>query len=156
MPAIPPVPPLPPPGNSSLAGSDFNQTYRINQVFQQLLTMLGTLQGVAIAQAENLNFLTSWQQAYTDLMSQVPVFTASSSIFGGTSTMATNTRNDVNQVNSTYLEQLRTRNSILGDSAKAMNASLSQTNDAVTQFGNMATSFLQQLSTLLPSILISR
>lgn len=146
------VPPVPDPGDSSIASANFNQTARIDQVFLQLVNLIGVLQSIAISQSERLNFLTAWQRAYTNLMNQVPVFTSTSSVFGGTSTEEGNIRDEVNRVNSTYLEQLRSRNSIISDDAKSLNSNISQTNDMVTQFGNMATAFLQELSTILATI----
>lgn len=147
-------PPVPPAGSTSIsqAGADFNQTVRIDQVFQQLLSLLQVLQSVAVVQSQRLNFLSSWQQAYNALMKQVPVFTAASSIFGGTSTEEINTRDEVNRINSSYLEQLRSANSMLGDQAKSMQSQVTQTNDMVTQVGNMATAFLQELTTIVSTI----
>jgi hypothetical protein len=149
---IPAFPDLPPVSSSSLSSANFNQTARINQVFSQIVSLLGVLQSTAVVQSQNLNFLTSWQKAYTNLMSKVPVFTSASTVFGGTATSAGNVRDDVNRINSTYLEQLRSQNSILSDTAKAMQTNISQTNDLVTQFGNMATALLEEMSTILTTI----
>jgi hypothetical protein len=151
-PGIPSPEPLPPPSGSSLSDSNFQNTIMINRVFDTLVNLIGVLQSVAIAQAQNLNVLTQWQQAYTNLMAKVPVFTSTSDVFGGTGTAEANIRDDVNRVNSSFLEQLRSSNQIVGNYAKSMNSSISQTNDNVSQFGNMATAFLQELSTILATI----
>jgi hypothetical protein len=141
--------PLPPLSGTSIESANFNQTSRIDKVFNLLLNVMQLLQSVAISQSKNLNFLTSWQKAYTTLMSKVPVFVASSSVFGGTDTTASNTRDDMNRINSTYLEQLRSQNSIIGDMAKAMQTNINQVTDMVNQMGSMATAFLSELSTIL-------
>ncbi len=146
------LPPLPPPSGSSVSSADFEQTFRLDQVLVLLIGMIQVLQGVAVVQAQRLQLLTNWQQAYTALLNKVPVFTSQSTIFGGTSTAQNNSRDDENRVNSTYSQQLQSESSQLSDTAKALQANLSQTNDAVTQQSNMATAILQELSTILSTI----
>lgn len=146
------LPPVPPPSGTSLSDANFQETFRIDRVFLLLIQIIQVLQSVAIVQAQRLQFLTTWQQAYTALMNQIPVFTASGSLFGGTDTEDANTRDDMNRINSTYTEQLRSERSQLSDAAKSLEANLTQTNDAVTQQANMATALLQQLSTIVSTI----
>lgn len=146
------IPPIGPPSGTSLSDSKFEETFRIDRVFKLLIALIEVLQGVAISQAQRLQFLTEWQKAYTALMDKIPVFTQTSSLFSGTDTEEANLRDDMNRINSTYTEQLRSQRSQIGDDAKALQANLNQTNDNVTQQANMATALLQQLSTILSTI----
>jgi len=150
--ALPPIPPIVSNDSTSLAVADFGQTQRIDQVFLVLTNLLNILQNVAITQADSLNFFTEWQQAYNNLMSKVPVFTSASTPFGGVTTADINIRSNMNNLNSNYLEQIRSNSSIVSDDAKAMQSNISQTTDMVTQFGNMATAFLQEMSTILSAV----
>lgn len=146
------IPDIPPPSSTSLSSSEFQLTFHIDRVFLLIVQVIEVLQSVAIVQAQRLRFLTTWQSAYTNLMNQIPVFTASGDMFGGTDTESANTRDDMNRINSTYTEQLRSERSQLADTAKSLEANLSQTNDAVTQQANMATALLQQLSTIVSTM----
>lgn len=146
------VPNINPPSGTSLSDSKFEETFRIDIVYQLLLDLIESMQGVAVAQAQRLQFLTTWQKAYTALMDQVPTFTATSALFSGTETEESNLRDDMNRINSSYTEQLRSQRSQIGDDAKALQSNLNQTNDNVTQAANMATSLLQELSTILSTI----
>lgn len=147
-----PVDPLNQISGSSISSAGFEKTIRIDLVFELILTLISTLQRVAVAQAQRLQFLTSWQQAYTTLMNQVPIFTQNTSLFGGTSTEKSNLRDDENRVNSSYTEQLRSLRSQISDDSKSLQSNLNQTNDGVTQQANLATSLLQELSTILSTI----
>ncbi|MFA6914779.1 MAG: hypothetical protein WC222_00135 [Parachlamydiales bacterium] len=146
------VPPVDQMSGSSISGSGFEKTYRIDLVFQLILQVIGTLQGVAVAQAQRLQLLTSWQQAYTTLMNKIPIFTQNTSLFGGTTTEDGNLRDDENRVNSSYTEQLRSLRSQISDDSKSLQSNLNQTNDGVTQQANLATALLQELSTILSTI----
>lgn len=137
---------------SNISSANFQKTFRIDLVFQLIVDVIGVLQGVAVAQAQRLQFLTSWQQAYTTLMNKVPIFTQNTSLFGGTSTTDGNLRDDENRVNSSYTEQLRSLRSQISDDSKSLQSNLNQTNDGVTSQSNLATSLLQELSTILGTI----
>jgi hypothetical protein len=146
------IPEVNPPSGTSISGSKFEETFRIDRVFKLLIDLIEVLQGVAIQQAQRLQLLTNWQKAYTALMDKIPVFTQTTSLFSGTDTEESNLRDDMNRINSTYTEQLRSQRSQIGDDAKALQSNLNQTNDTVTQQANMATALLQQLSTILSTI----
>ena len=149
-----PLPPLPTPVDStSLAPGHYVDLIIINRIMKLLTSMIQTLQEVGIAQAQRLGFLTNWQRAYTDVMNQIHAFVKDNgdSISGSDSDQSA-TRNDLNQVNSTYTEQIRANNSTLNDTAKALQSNLNSTNDSQQQQATMVTSILQQMGTILSSI----
>lgn len=154
MPLVDPLEPfVPPPDNTSLAPGRYVNTLILNRIYSLLVTMIQTLQEVGIAQAQRLQFLNNWQQAYTDVMNQIHAFVKDNGdkIDGGSSDEGA-IRNDLNQVNSTYTEQIRANNSTLNDTAKALQSNINSTNDAQQQQATLATTILQQLSTIVSSI----
>ena len=115
--------------------------------------MINTLQSAAAAQASRLTFLTNWQSAYTDEMNQIHAFVqGNGDKIDGTSQEDQNMQSALNQVNSTYTEQMRANQSTVGDAAKALQSAVNQSSDAVTTQSNLATSILQQMSTVLATI----
>lgn len=161
MSSAPPVnqPFVNPPGfptaidNTSLASGHYIKTLIMDRIFKLLIQMVNTLQGVAAAQAARLNFLTQWQKAYTDLQNQIHTFIQNNGdyISGGGSD-ASNARDDLNRVNSTYVQNLQNQNSVISDDAKALQSNVNQSNDAVNQQSDIATSILQEMTTILGTI----
>lgn len=141
--------------STSLQSGEYLNTLQMNRIFDLLLRMIDVLQKVAVSQAEQLKFLNSWQRAYIDKMSEVHTFVgknSDASYISGSDTDSGTARQDLNQTNTTYTEQMRSSGQIAGDTAKAMQANISQTQDAVNQQSNMATSIIQQMNTILASI----
>lgn len=137
-----------------------NQALILNRLIQLLISMVTTLQGVAVAQSGRLKFTTSFQQAYTALQTQIPVFLKGDDNLLGksmqgsapASTQATD-RNTLNaSFNSILTDNLRNLRGLQEDKAKQIQTNLNQTNDAVNQQTDLTTSFLQQLNSLLSSI----
>lgn len=130
------------------------RTLTIDKIFKLLVALIGSLQKTAAAQSNRFAFLTQWQKAYTDSMDQIHAFTAKNgdAFDDPTDTDQKNMRDNLNQVNSTYTEQLRSRRSVVSDDAKSLQTSINQSSDAVSQQTQMATSLLQQLSTILATI----
>lgn len=129
----------------------------LNRVFELLVNVLSAMQYVAAQQANRLNFLTAWQRAYTDELQQIPTFTGvgqnnSANPIGGTETEASNSRQDLNTLNSAFTNNLQGNNSLIQDDAKSMQATVNQSNDAVNQLSDLATSIIQQFNTILGSI----
>lgn len=156
IPVGPPGPLTPmvsPPDSTSLAPGHYVDTIILNRIFGLLVSMIQVLQQVGIAQAQRLTFFTNWQSAYTDEMTQIHAFVKDNddTIDGGDSVEGA-IRNDLNQINSTYTEQIRANNSTLSDSAKALQAAVNSTNDAQQQQATQATTILQQMGTILSSI----
>lgn len=146
-----PVLPPPPPDPTSLASANYTSTIILNRIFKLILGMISTLQNVAAAQAARLKFMSSWQSAYTDAMSQIHTFIKGDTAhaFGGTSSADATTRDDLNRLNSSYTQTLQNRQSIVSDDAKALQSNVNQSNDAVNQQSNLGTAILQELGSLL-------
>lgn len=149
-----PLPPIVRPDDStSLNEGNYVDLVILNRIMKLLNTMIQVLQEVGIAQAQRLGFLTNWQQSYTDVMNQIHAFVKDNGDgIDGDSSDDASTRNDLNQVNSTYTEQLRANSSTINDAAKALQSNLNSTNDAQQQQATMLTSILQQMGTILSSI----
>jgi hypothetical protein len=134
----------------------------LNKVFDLLVLMVNVLQKTAAAQANRLNFLTAYQQAYTAEMNQIHSFVAQNgddSAFGGTTKLddASNTfvaqqRDGLNSLNTTFTQEMQGNNGVISNDAKALQSVVNQTNDEVQSQTDMATSVLQTLSTILTSI----
>lgn len=121
----------------------------LDVIFQLIVKMIGTLQIVTAAQSERLKFLTAWQKAYTNLEGQVRSF-----IKNGPEWIQgdDDRRNQLNQVNQTYTEQIRSRRTIVSDDAKALQTNINQSNDTANQQTSLATAIIQELSTILSAI----
>lgn len=135
----------------------------INRIINLLIAMIAVLQKVGIAQANQLTFLTSFQNVYVQLQSQVPVFSQgnkySSALGGGTTplgragTTAGNERNQLNTVyNASVSQNLSAFRGVQQDAAKQVQSNVNQTNDSVTQQTDMSTALIQQLNGIVGSI----
>jgi hypothetical protein len=152
-------------GPSSLAGNSSEKVFVIHRIIALLIAMIGTLQNVAIVQANRLKYITQYQQVYTGMQSQIPVFLEKTNdpahyvierkgMSGVSSTDQARARTDLNSsYNALLTDNLRSLRSIQEDKAKQIQSNINQTNDAVNQQTDMATSFIQQLSTLLSTIM---
>jgi hypothetical protein len=96
--------------------------------------------------------LTQWQKAYTDALAQVHTFISGSVDIGGTSSGDVTARNDLNKLNSSLIQTMQNRQSVVSDDAKALQSNVNQSNDAVNQQSNLGTAIIQELGTLLSSI----
>ncbi len=147
------IPPFVPPYDpTDLKSGHYTETGILNNIFNEVIQMTTVLQDVAASQANRLNFLSQWQSAYTNAMSQVPSFTAGAGPFSGDNTTDSNIRQDLNRVSSAVTQTMQNRQSIVSDNAKALQSNVNQTNDAVNQQSNLGTSIIQEMSTLLSSI----
>jgi len=121
--------------------------------------MIGVLQKVAAAQANRLSLYTTWTRGYSDVLNQIPVFTATSADYlsqtrgsGAWSTLA-KARQDVQGNFNAQLTQKVTsyQNNVTND-AKSLQSNVNQSADAYNQQASTATAILQTLSTILSSI----
>lgn len=167
--------------NTSRAPGNFGKPFILNRVFDLLVLMIDVLQRTAAAQANRLNFLTQWQKAYTDELNQIHSFVGGNgdgeareltlngeinnggdgttdfrpndnliSKFGNDT--AGKVRGELNSTNSIYTQQIQGNLNVISNDAKALQANVNQSNDAVQSQSDMATSILQQMSTILTSI----
>lgn len=140
---------------STLTGNSSEKVLVINRILKLILKMIQILQNVGIAQANHLTYTTNFQRAYTALQQQIPVFlkTGGSGIGSGTDD-AGKARAELNSnFNAVLADNLRALRGLQEDSAKKQQSDINQTNDAANQQTDMATTFIQQLNTLLSSIL---
>lgn len=137
--------------STSSVGATSADTDIIGTIFALLVDLIGTLQGVAASQANNLQVLTNWQAAYTTLETNIHTFTQNDGTTVGGSN-AQDARSDLNSANQTYTENVRSRRSIVQDSANSLQSNLNQSNDTANQEANLCTQLLQELSTILGSI----
>lgn len=132
----------------------FCKTLLLNSVFDSLVGMIDVLQTTAVAQANRVNFLSEWQNAYTDALNQIHSFAA----YNGDpysdpnnttdSTLMTN----LNQTNSIYSTTEQNRRSVISDDSKSLNTSVNQSSNSVNNQSSLASSFLQEQSTLLSAV----
>lgn len=139
---------------SSLSGNDSEKALVLNRIIRLLIAIIQTLQNVGIAQANRLTFITKFQNVYTALQTQIPVFLKDGTKpLGDSSTEAGQARNDLNSsFNGVLTDNLRNLRGIQEDAAKKEQTNVNQTNDAVNQQTDMCSTFIQQLSTLLNTV----
>lgn len=121
----------------------------LDVILRLIIKMIGTLQVVTAAQSQRLTFLTQWQRAYTNLEGQIRTF-----IEDGPEAIENNDdrRQQLNQLNQTYTEQVRSRRTVVSDDAKALQTNINQSNDTANQQTSLATAIIQELSTILSAI----
>ncbi|HEV8052437.1 MAG TPA: hypothetical protein VGP47_08080 [Parachlamydiaceae bacterium] len=152
---VTPTTPAAPVDPTDLRHGNYTSSIILNRIFALILNMITSLQNATASQANNLTFMTHWQAAYTDAMSQVHTFIknpGSGQLFSADSSSAASSRNDLNNLNSNFLQTLQNRQTTVSDNAKAIQSNINQSNDAVNQQSNLGTAILQELSTLLATI----
>jgi len=148
-PVLPPAPTDP----TNLKSGNYTSTVILNRIFSLIIDITKALQNVAAAQAARLNFLSQWQSAYTDVMAQIHTFVKGDGFaFSGTDSASATSRDDMNRLNSNFLQTLQNRQSVVADDGKALQSNIAQSNDAVNQQLNLGIAVLQELSGLLPAI----
>lgn len=141
--------------DSSLNSGKYLTTLTLNRVLSLLVDMIKAMQGVAVAQASRLNILVKWQEAYTNQMNSVHAFVSNNGdaqVSDPGNSDNTNRRQSLNLSNSTYTEQMKSNNNLVADTAKGLQTNINATQDAVNQQSNMATSILQQMSSIVQAI----
>lgn len=142
------------PATPTLASMNSYKTKVLDSIYNLIASLLSSLQSVALAQANRLTILTQWQKAYTDSIAQIHVFLAGDGTrLGGALANSGTVRADLNDhVNTNFREIMQNNRSVVGDDAKALQSNINQSNDAVQQQASMATSIIQELSTILSAI----
>lgn len=137
----------------------------IDRILRLLIEMVGVLQRISASQAQRLTFLTVWQQAYTELLIDIPTFTQGdgSPIDGTTIVDGSGSAEDQKKSQREYrnsattemqalTERVRARRSAVQDEAKQLQTTINQSQDAGNQQAQMGTALLQQLATILSQI----
>jgi hypothetical protein len=140
-------------GDSSAALTDSDQLTVIWKVFNLCVQVIANLETLSTVASGQLNFLTNYQEAYTNLMAQIPVFTAGDgSPFGGTDSTSAEARQELNPKNQTLTQNLQSYRDLLGDQAQTVQSNLNQLNQSVNQQSSLCDSILQEMNTILSSI----
>lgn len=141
-------------GLSSVTNSD--QTAILFRVFELLEDMLTALQNVAISQANKETFYANIQSEYTNLISKIPVYTIANlratGFTEGDNGLLNNRLQSITNKNQAYTQNLQAFRDLFGDQAKQQQTAIDQSNQEVTQQANLATTILQQMSTIVQSI----
>lgn len=145
----------------SLEGNSPNSTAIIFRVFALLTSMTAILQNVASTQAEVLNFYGDLEKAYTNLTSKLPnigsgnVIQDSGGHYGSGDTNnseVTQGQQMISTQNQSWGTQLRDFRSVIQSQAQQQQTAVDQSNQAVNQQASLATTLLQQMSTILTAI----
>lgn len=138
----------------SSVGSSSQKVAILLDIFKLVVEMIGTIQSATLAQSQNLNLLSSWQAAYSALEQELHTFTQSDGTWiGGISgTGASKERDNANQINSGYLSLMQAQSTQIQNTAKGQQSNINQSNDAVNQQADLATSIIQEFSTILGAI----
>lgn len=143
-------------GSTSLAPSGSNagseKTRVMNRIFSLLVLMIESLQKVAAAQSDRLLVYSKWQKAYTDLQNSIKFVTENDTRFHSDLSGQSSKRLDFNNASTAYTEMIKARKQTIGDDAKNLQTQVNQSTDAVNQQGSMATSILQELSSILSAL----
>ncbi len=140
--------------------TDPNSTFILDQVLQSLINMIGTVQNVAAAQANSLNFLSVWQESYTNKLNDIRTFAqGDGTVLGGQIASEDwdpgaqqQIRTQLNNVNQTYLTKIQANQQSISDNAKSLQSNVNQSSDSANEQGSLADSVLQEMSTILSSI----
>lgn len=125
----------------------------INKVLFLLISMINTLQKISASQAARLTFYTNWQNAYTKMLTDVPVIVkGSGSPIGSTSDDDKASRQDAATISQTAQQNIQARRDAVQNEAKQMQTTVNQSQDAANQQADIVTSILQELSTILSQI----
>lgn len=140
----------------TLSANSAEKTSILIEIFALLTTMTTAMQNVAAEQAKRLSFYADLEKAYTDLTQQIPNITASdvaaNSDMHAESGDVANTVQQIQTTNQAYGTQLRDYRSVVQNQAQQQQTAVDQTNQAVNQQANLATTILQQMSQIIQSI----
>lgn len=133
------------------------KTKIIDNVMLLLIQMITSTQNIAAVQADRLALYSSWQRGYTSLLGNIHVFTANSpDRLSGTDSATTTVRQDTQtNFNSSVTQRVTSQQSVLSDDSKSLQSRVNASSDAFNDQANTVTSLLQELSTLLSSIVKS-
>lgn len=144
---------------STLAALDSDRLLVLNRIFTLIINILAVLHQVAAAQADRLIILSNWQNAYTNSLGQLHIFLANDStrldesLHNDDKQLLADQRSDANdKINGSFRDLMQNLRSVTSDDAKSMQSNINQTNDAVSQQANIATTIIQDLTGLLNSI----
>jgi hypothetical protein len=136
----------------------------LNEVLLLVIAMIGSIENVAAAQANRLNFLNQWQEAYTNLQNQIHYFSSTGNGTGGPNsptdqgpldpgaTPSKNAENALNSQNQIYVQSIQGDSGVVSNDAKSLQSYVNQSNDEANQQSTLASTILQEMSTIIQSI----
>lgn len=141
---------------TSLSGNRSEKALVITRILRLVSDIIETMQRITATQARQLDFLTELQKNYTTLQDNIPIFTENQqglgSTLGGSGGGDPERRQELNGFNQQIIEIVRGRKQIEENNAKQVQTLVNQSNDAVNQQAEIASTLLQQLSSLLQAI----
>ncbi len=141
---------------TSVTTANTNKVAVINQILSLLVQLIGITQNISASQAQRLNFLTQWQSAYTNLLSQIPTFTQGDGTEVGSGSgnqgQKTSARQDLTTRMQSISETVQALRSDVGDQAQAMQSVVNQSQNIANQQTTIATTILQELGTITSSL----
>lgn len=143
-------------------GTGSEKTQIIFQLLALVSQMIDTLQDVSTAQVQRLSFYANWQQAYTTLISKIPVVTYSD-LAGKVKTSGSSKTSDTNQsiidatqaignINQTYTQTAQGFRDSVADESQSQQSAVDQSKQQLNAQSSLATTLLQNLNTILQSI----
>lgn len=115
--------------SSSLHPGKYLLGLTLNRIYKLLSKMIESIQNVAVAQADRLEILSDWQNAYNAKKNSLHAFIQSNGDsfgIGDSNSDMASLRTELNNLNSNYMEQLKSNSGIVGDDAKAMQTVINQ------------------------------
>ena len=140
--------PTPPADPTSLRSAGYTLASILNGVFKSIISITTSLQSATAAEASRTTLMTSWQAAYTNMMNEVHTFTQGTDFISGTDSKSVTGRGDLNRLNTAYIQTLQNRQGAISSTSKQLQSNVDQSNSAVTAMTSLASSFMQELSTL--------
>jgi hypothetical protein len=139
---------------TSLNPGGYLQGLTMDNVYRLLSKMIASLQNAAVVQSKRLQILTDWQNAYNSKLASVHSFTQNNgdALVSGSATNLSTDRQDLNNANTAYTQQMTAGNNIVSDDAKGMQTVINNTQSNVNNASNMATQLIQQFATILQSL----
>lgn len=147
--------PVPPPANPlfppdplvPLGYSGFSGTFILNKIYTSVRNVVNALQNATVAEANRIKLFTEWQAAYTNQLAQIPVFNKNTGGDNFSATQLTQLTNIVGR----YTSFVQNRQSVISNASKTLQSDVDQSNNAVNAQSTLATTLIQQFSTLLAS-----
>lgn len=135
---------------SSVTGTNSQKALILTDIFALLILVISTLQKLTAAQAERLTFYANYQKAYTDLITKIPIIGSGDVAFFVTDdTRQQESISFAQAQNSSFTERLRSYRDAIASQSQTQQTAVNQSNDIVQQESNLATSILQQMSTII-------
>lgn len=116
----------------------------LNRILKLLIELTKSVQGLAVAQANNLNVLTKLQNAYVKLQSNIPVILKNVG-----NNLDQDTRNEINQKFGALMEMVRANRGMVEDETKKNQTMVNTSKEAATQLADLFNAFIDLIRSVL-------